>query len=132
MEKDERKAQKNGTVHPKDQMLFSSIIAQSSFTPLRWEQINGLNTVVYSFAPKSTLGLKGSLPDRIAGDLKGKMWISPDEKVILRIEFASVSSPSLGVLGNVKGFHGITEQEKIDGELWMLHVRNTLLRVVNF
>ena len=119
MEEDERKAQKNEPVHPKDQMLFSSIMAGSNFTPLRWERIHGLNTVVYSFEPKSGSRPKGSLPDRIAGDLKGKMWISPDEKEILRIEFASVSSLSLGVLGNVKGFHGITEQEKIHGELWM-------------
>jgi hypothetical protein len=119
MQEDERKAQKNEAVHPKDQMLFSSIIARSTFTPLRWQQIDGVSTVVYSFQPKSTSRPKGSLPDKIAGDLKGKMWISPDEKEILRIEFASVSSLSLGVLGNVKGFHGITEQQKFHGELWM-------------
>ena len=36
-----------------------------------------------------------------------------------RIEFTSVSSLSLGLLGNVKGFQGVTEQRKFHGELWM-------------
>ena len=47
------------------------------------------------------------------------MWISPDEKEIVRIEFTSVSSLSLGLLSNVKGFQGFTEQRKFHGELWM-------------
>lgn len=119
MKEDERKAERNEALHPKDQMLFADIIAQSTFTPLRWEQIDGLNTVVYSFEPKSTSRPRGSLTEKIARDLRGKMWISPDEKEIVRIEFASVSSLSLGLLGNVKGFQGFTEQRKFHGELWM-------------
>jgi hypothetical protein len=119
MKEDERKAQRNETIHPKSQMIFSDIIAQSTFTPLRWEQRDGLNTIVYSFEPKSTSGPRGNLTERIARDLRGKMWISPDEKEIVRIEFSSVSSLSLGLLGNVKGFQGFTEQRKFHGELWM-------------
>src|ERR1700691_4704951 len=121
MRQDERKAQKNEVVHPKDQMLFADIIARSNFKPLHWEEINGLKTIVYDFQPKSPSRPTGSLTDRIAGDLKGKMWISPEEKEVVRIEFASVSSLSLGmgVLGNVKGFQGFTEQQKFHGELWM-------------
>ena len=119
MKEDERKAQRNESVHPKGQMIFADIIAQSTFTPLRWEQKDGLSTVVYSFEPKSTSRPRGNLPEKIARDLRGKMWISPDEKEIVRIEFASVSSLSLGLLGNVKGFQGFTEQRKFHGELWM-------------
>lgn len=119
MKEDERKAERNESLHPKDQMLFADIIAQSTFMPMRWEQIDGLNTVVYSFEPKSTSRPRGSLTEKIARDLRGKMWISPDEKEIVRIEFASVSSLSLGLLGNVKGFQGFTEQRKFHGELWM-------------
>jgi hypothetical protein len=119
MQEDERKAQKNETIHPKDRMLFADIVARSKFTPLRWEQINGLNTVVYSFEPKSSSRPKGELLDRIAGDLKGEMWISPEEKEIVRIEFTSVSGLGMGLLGNVKGFKGFTEQQKFHGELWM-------------
>lgn len=119
MKEDERKAQRNETIHPKSQMIFSEIIAQSTFTPLCWEQRDGLNTVVYSFEPKSASRPRGNLSERIARDLKGKMWISPDEKEIVRIEFSSVSPLSLGFLGNVKGFHGFTEQRKFHGELWM-------------
>jgi hypothetical protein len=119
MKEDERKAQRNETIHPKSQMIFSDIIAQSTFTPLRWEQKDGLNTVVYSFEPKSTSRPRGNLAEKVARDLKGKMWISPDEKEIVRVEFVSVSSLSLGLLGNVKGFQGFTEQQKVHGELWM-------------
>jgi hypothetical protein len=119
MKEYERKAQRNRSIHPKDQLLFADIISRSKFTPMRWEQVDGLRTVVYSFEPSSTSQPKGSLTDRIAADLKGKMWISPEEKEIVRIEFASVSPLSLGLLGNVKGFQGITEQRKFHGELWM-------------
>jgi hypothetical protein len=119
MKEDERKAQRNQSIHPKDQLLFADIISRSKFTPMRWEQVNGLRTVVYSFEPSSTSRPKGSLTDRIAADLKGKMWVSPEEEEIVRIEFASVSPLSLGLLGNVKGFQGITEQRKFHGELWM-------------
>ena len=119
MKEDERKAQRNETIHPKSQMIFSDIIAQSTFTPLRWEQKDGLDVVVYAFEPKSTSRPRGNLSEKVARDLKGKMWISPDEKEIVRVEFASVSSLSLGLLGNVKGFQGFTEQQKVHGELWM-------------
>jgi len=121
MRQDERKAQNNEVIHPKDEILFADIIARSHFIPLRWEKINGLQTIVYDFRPKSASRPAGSLTDRIAGDLKGKMCLSPEEKEVVRIEFAGVSSPNLGMglLGNVKGFQGVTEQRKFHGELWM-------------
>jgi outer membrane lipoprotein-sorting protein len=119
MKADERKAQKNQTIHPKDRLLFADIIARSKFTPTGWDSIDGWNTVVYSFEPKSMARPKGELLDRIAGDLKGKMWISPEEKEVVRIQFTSVAGLGMGVLGNVKGFSGVTEQRKFHGELWM-------------
>ena len=119
MREDEREAQRNEAIHPKDQILFADIIARSKFTPLGWEEINGLRTIVYDFQPKSASRPTGSLADKIAGDLKGKMWISPEEKEVVRIEFASLSSLGRGLLGNVKDFQGFTEQRKFHGELWM-------------
>jgi hypothetical protein len=119
MREDESKAQKHEAIHPKDRMLFADVIARSNFTPLRWEDIKGLRTIVYVFEPKSTSQPKGSLTDRIAGDLKGKMWISPEEEEVVRVEFASVSSLGMGFLGNVKSFQGFTEQQKFHGEIWM-------------
>lgn len=110
---EERKAQKNESFHPKDQLLFAEIIARSTFTPLRWDQIHGSAVVVYAFEPKSKARPSGISLKKIAGDLKGKMWISPEEKEVLRIEFASVAPPSLGFLGNVRGFQGVTEPTEI-------------------
>jgi hypothetical protein len=80
--------------------------------------LNGLETIVYSFEPTATSRPQGNLVEKISGDLKGTMWINPDEKEVVQIEFASVSSLSFGLLGNVKGFHGVTEQQKVHGDLW--------------
>ena len=118
MKEDERKAQRNETIHPKDQIVLANIITRSDFTPVRWEQIDGLRTVVYSFAPKSSVCSGGSFTERIVGDLKGMMWINPDEKQVVRMEFSSVSSLNLGLLGSVKGFQGVAEQREGQKELW--------------
>jgi hypothetical protein len=115
---DERKSQKDEVIHPKNRILFADIIARSEFKPICWDQVDGLETVVYSFEPKSASHLRGSLSEKIASDLKGKMWVSPEEKEVLRIEFSSVSQLNLGLLGNVKGFQGVAVQQKLNGELW--------------
>ena len=118
MKEDERKAQRNETIHPQGQMILADIITRSNFTPISRERINGLETIVYSFEPRATSRSQGNLVEKISGDLKGTMWIEPDEKVVVRVKFASVSSLSFGLLGNVKGFHGVTEREKVQGGLW--------------
>jgi len=115
----ERKAQKNPTARPKDALLFADIILKSRFTPLRWDTVSGVPTVVYSFEPKAQPTRHGTSEDKIAGDLKGKMWVDPEDGEIVRMEFVSVSSLSLGVLVNVKGFQGFVEQRKINDEVWL-------------
>jgi outer membrane lipoprotein-sorting protein len=115
----ERKAQKNPNARPKDALLFADIILKSRFTPLRWDTVSGVPTVVYSFEPKAQPTRRGTSEDKIAGDLKGTMWVDPEDGEIVRMEFVSVSSLSLGVLVNVKGFQGFVEQQKINGEVWL-------------
>jgi hypothetical protein len=118
MKEDERKAQRNETIHPQGQMILADIITRSNFTPIRRVQINGLETIAYSFEPRDTSRSQGNLVERISGDLKGTMWVNPDEKEVVRVEFASVSSLSFGLLGTVKGFQGVTERQKVHGDLW--------------
>jgi outer membrane lipoprotein-sorting protein len=117
----EQKAQKPGDVHPKNDILFSDIILKSRFTPLRWDDIHGKRMIVYAFEPKSPPQRQGNLTGRVAGDMKGTMWISPDDAEIARMEFTSVSSLSLGLgfLGSVKGFEGFIEQQKVHDEIWL-------------
>ncbi len=115
----ERKAQKNPGARPKDALLFADIIGKSQFTPLRWDTVGGIPTVAYSFEPKSQPARHGSSEEKIAGDLKGTMWIDPKDGEIVRVEFVSVSSLSLGFLVNVKGFQGFVEQRKVNGEVWL-------------
>jgi outer membrane lipoprotein-sorting protein len=117
----EQKAQKPGEVHPKNDILFSDIILKSRFTPLRWDDIHGKRMIVYAFEPKSPPQRQGNLAGKVAGDMKGTMWISPDDTEIARMEFSSVSSLSLGLgfFGNVKGFEGFLEQQKVQDEIWL-------------
>lgn len=116
----EQKMEKAGELHPKDTLLFSEIILKSRFTPQGWDTMHGKRVVAYGFEPKSAPQRTGSLEDRIAGDMKGKMWISPQDAEILRVEFSSSSPLSLGMgfLGSVKGFEGYVEQRKVHGEVW--------------
>jgi hypothetical protein len=117
----EQKAQKPAEIHPKNDILFSDIILKSRFTPLRWDEIHGKRMVVYAFEPKSSPQRQGNLAGKVAGDMKGTMWISPDDAEIARMEFTSVSSLSLGMglLGSVKGFSGFIEQQKVHDEIWL-------------
>ncbi len=117
----EQKAQKPGEVHPKNDILFSDIILKSRFTPLRWDDIHGKRMIVYAFEPKSPPQRQGNLAGKVAGDMKGTMWISPDDAEIARMEFSSVSSLSLGLglLGSVKGFAGFIEQQRVHDEIWL-------------
>jgi hypothetical protein len=117
----EQKAQKPGEVHPKNDILFSDIILKSRFTPLRWDSIHGKRMIVYAFEAKSSPRRQGDLGSRVAGDMKGTMWISPDDAEIARMEFTSVSplSLGLGLLGSVKGFTGFIEQQRVHDEIWL-------------
>jgi hypothetical protein len=101
--------------------LFGEIILKSKFTPLRGEERDGKRLIVYAFEPKATPPREGDLSDRISGDMKGKMWISPEAQEIVRMEFTGVSALSLGwgLLGNVKGFDGYLEQKMVRGEAWL-------------
>jgi hypothetical protein len=115
----EKKAEKPGGVHPKNNFLFADIVVKSQFTPLRWDQVNGNPVVVYHFEPKVAPRGKGDLAAKIAEDLKGNMWITPDDAEILRVEFANVSSVTFGFLGNAKSFEGYVEQRKVHDEVWL-------------
>jgi hypothetical protein len=115
----ERKAEKNPNAQPKNALLFADIILKSRFTPLRLDTVKGVATVVYSFVPKSQPAQHGSSEQKIAGDMKGTMWVDPEDGEIVRMEFISVSSLSLGFLVNVKGFQGFVEQRKVNGEVWL-------------
>jgi hypothetical protein len=114
-----RKAQKNPGARPKDALLFADIILKSQFNPLRWEYVGGTPMMVYSFAPKVQPSRHGSSDEKIAGDMKGTMWINPEAAEIVRMEFTSVSSLGLSLLVNVKSFEGFVEQRKVGGEVWL-------------
>jgi hypothetical protein len=117
----EQKAEKPGALHPKEALLFGDIIEKSRFTPLRWEERDGRQVMVYAFEAKAAPERKGDLNQKVAGDMKGKMWINVEEAEIERIEFASISpiSLGLGLLGSVNGFEGFVEQKKVHGEIWL-------------
>src|SRR5579863_8100139 len=115
----ERRAKKNPDLRPKDALLFADIILKSRFEPLHWEDVDGTPTVVYSFAPKEQPLRHGTSDDKIASDMKGKMWINPAAAEIIRMEFSSVSPLGLNFLTSVKSFQGVVDQREINNEVWM-------------
>jgi hypothetical protein len=115
----QKKAEKPGGVHPKNNLLFADIVVKSRFTAVRWDQVNGKPVVVYHFEPKRAPRGKGDLGTKIAEDLKGNMWIAPDDAEILRVDFANVSPLTFGFLGNAKSFEGYVQQAKVHDEAWL-------------
>jgi hypothetical protein len=115
----EKKAEKNPDARPKDTLMFGDIILKSKFEPLRWDEVDGSSAIVYSFEPKAEPLRHGTADDKIASDMKGKMWISPDAAEVVRIEFTSVSSLGLNFLVSVKSFQGVLDQRKVNNEVWL-------------
>jgi len=115
----ERKAQKNPDVRPKAALLFADIIVKSQFSPLGREEVNGTPTVAYSFAPKSQPVRRGSSDEKIASDMKGTLWIDPEDAEVVRMEFSSAAPLDLSFFVNVKNFQGFIEQRKVSGEIWL-------------
>jgi hypothetical protein len=115
----EKKAEKNPDARPKDTLMFGDIILKSKFEPLRWDEVDGSSAIVYSFEPKAQPLRHGTADDKIASDMKGKMWISPDAAEVVRIEFTSVSSLGLNFLVSVKSFQGVLDQRRVNGEVWL-------------
>ena len=121
MQEDERQArQKGDSWHAKGEIRLADVIANSSFTPLRWEGIQGTRAIVYALEPKFPSKRSGGLAERVLADTKGKMWISPEEEEVVHAELDNVSSLSVGPLGlvRVKSFHEIFDQQKVRGEIW--------------
>lgn len=115
----ERKAQKHPDARPKAALLFADVIVKSQFSPLRREEVNGTPTVAYSFAPKSQPVRRGSSDEKIAGDMKGTMWIAVEDAEIVRMEFTSAAPLALSFFVNVKNFQGFIEQRKVSGDIWL-------------
>lgn len=115
----ERKAEKNPNAKPKDALLFADIILKSKFEPLRWEDVDGAPAIVYLFEPKTQPLRHGTEDDKIASDMRGKMWINPDAAEVVRMEFASVSPLGLNFLVSVKNFQGVVDQYKVNNEVWL-------------
>jgi hypothetical protein len=115
----EHKAQKNPDAKPKDTLPFADIILKSKFEPLRWDDVGGTHAIVYSFEPKAQPLRHGTADDKIASDMRGKMWINPDAAEVMRMEFASVSPLGLNFLVSVKSFQGVVDQTKVNDEVWL-------------
>jgi hypothetical protein len=81
--------------------------------------VDGTPAIVYSFMPKSQPLRHGTTDDKIASDMKGKMWINPDAGEVVRMEFTSVSPLGLNFLVSVKSFRGVVDQRKVNGEVWL-------------
>jgi hypothetical protein len=100
---------------------FSEILGRSRLIPRESSELDGTTIVVFSFEPQSPVAKHGDLENRIAGDLKGTIWVSPKDASIVRFEFRSVLPISLGwgYLGRMDFLEGSIEMRKIGDNLWL-------------
>jgi len=108
-----------GDEHQPIEVRFTDILGKSRLTPLRWENRSELRVIVYAFEPKSLPTDNGDPGGRIAGNLKGTVWVNPADGGIVRMEFHSVSALSLGFLGSVKALDGFVEMHRTEHDVWL-------------
>jgi hypothetical protein len=100
---------------------FSEILAKSRLVPLQWSKLDGTPVIVFSFEPQSHVAKHRDLESRVAGDLKGTVWVSPNDASIVRFEFRTVLPISLGwgYLGKIDSLEGSLEMRESAGNLWL-------------
>jgi hypothetical protein len=100
---------------------FSEIFVRSRLVPLKWSELEGTPVIVFSFEPQSHVAKHGDLEDRIAGDLNGTVWVSPNDASIVRLEFRSVQPIALGwgYLGRIESLEGSLAMREVAGNLWL-------------
>jgi hypothetical protein len=99
---------------------FSEILGSSRLVPLQWSELRGTRVMVYCFEPQLPVAKHGHLASRLAADLKGTIWVNPDDASIVRFEFRTVWPISLGwgYLGNIDSLAGSLEMRDA-GSLWL-------------
>jgi hypothetical protein len=100
---------------------FSEILGRSRLVPIRWSELEGTPVIVFSFEPQSPVAKHGDLERRIAGDLKGIIWVSPSDASMVRVEFRTVLPVSMGwgYLGSIDSLEGSLQMQKGAGDLWL-------------
>jgi hypothetical protein len=100
---------------------FSKILGSSRLVPREWSEQEGTPVVVFSFEPQSPAARHGDLESRIARDLKGTVWVSPNDASIVRFEFRTVLPISLGrgYLGSIDSLEGSLEMQEAASNLWL-------------
>jgi len=100
---------------------FSEILARSRLVPLQWSELDGTPVIVFSFEPQSSDVKHGDVESRLAGDLKGTIWVTPSDPSIVRFEFHSVRTISLawGFEGSIDSVEGLVQMQKGASNLWL-------------
>lgn len=100
---------------------LSEILAKSRVFPQKWSKLDGTDVVVFSFEPQSLNFKHGDLESRIAGNLRGTVWVSPSDASIVRFEFRTVVPIVLGkgFLGRLDCLEGMLQMREADGDLWL-------------
>lgn len=100
---------------------FSEILSKSRVVPVRWSEVDGKPVILFSFEPQAPVAKRGDLENRIAGDLKGTVAISPGDASIVRMNFRTASPIALamGFQGRIDSLEGSVEMEKASNDLWL-------------
>jgi hypothetical protein len=100
---------------------FFEILGRSRLVPLEWSDRQGTRVIAFSFEAQSPVAKHGDLQSRIAGDLRGTVWVSPGDTSIVRFEFQTVLPIALGkgFLGRIDYLKGFLQMQQGAGDLWL-------------
>jgi hypothetical protein len=100
---------------------FFEILGRSRLVPLEWSDLQGTRVIAFSFEAQSPVAKHGDLESRIAGDLRGTVWVSPEDTSIVRFEFQTVLPIALGkgFLGRIDYLKGFLQLQQGAGDLWL-------------
>jgi hypothetical protein len=100
---------------------FDEVLGKSRLVPLQWSKLDETPVIVFSFEPRSPVANHGDLKGRIAGDMKGTVWVSPNDASIVRLEFRTVLPIALGkgFLGRIDSLEGFLQMREVASNLWL-------------
>ncbi len=103
----------------REDFLTPELVAKYRFSLVEQKVINGRNTYVLAFEPKSGLAVK-KFTDRFANQMAGTVWIDAEEFEIARAEIHLQGEVSLwgGMVGSLKHCRFTLERTRLPDGIW--------------
>lgn len=121
-EREEFEAILSGSKKPEPKMENSSILSAADFQLVRREVIDGHSTILMTFQPNPKFKGPGGNIENVLQHVSGRVWVSEQDYVPLKIEaeITKTISFGLGLLAKIKpGSKATFEWRKFNNEAWL-------------